>query len=371
MRYLLAVNRTIRGKLAKNATPSEWAAFNDAFENVELTAGEIAAEIRAGHAIAAQHAGRRKVANWQLAQHIGIDLDDGRIEWDELVALPLVADHAAIIHTTASHTPAHPRYRVLFLLEEPLTNPAGYRHVVECMLRAFDTADPLCKDASRLFFGAPGCSLLLQPTAMLTNEDVANIVTAWPEPPPAVADAPPDMPPPRPAAAPHDPGGDIIPPARLSPRRRDAHSAALLHRIATAPDGQKWETLRDIARTFGGYVAGGYYSEHEARKWLQDAIQARRSTVASMPAAYDTIDRGLTYGQLAPLYYTRGDDGRTPLPPPDGRPPLRHRLIADRLAELEALIKAAPANAPDFGECVLEYADLQRAMADLAAPTMA
>jgi len=239
------------------------------------------------------------------------------------------------------------------------------------MLRAFDTADPLCKDASRLFFGAPGCSLLLQPTAMLTNEDVANIVTAWPEPPPAVADAPPDMPPPRPAAAPHDPGGDIIPPARLSPRRRDAHSAALLHRIETAPDGQKWATLRDIARTFGGYVAGGYYTEHEARKWLQDAIQARRSTVASMPAAYDTIDRGLTYGQLTPLYYTRGDDGRTPPPPPDGRTPLRHRLIAERLAELEALIKAAPANAPDFGEWVLEYADLQRAMADLAAPTMA
>lgn len=371
MRYLLAVNRTIRGKLAKNATPSEWAAFNDAFENVELTAGEIAAEIRAGHAIAAQHAGRRKVSNWHLAQHIGIDLDDGRIEWDELIALPLVADHAAIIHTTASHTATHPRYRVLFLLEEPLTNPDGYRHVVECMLRAFDTADPLCKDASRLFFGAPGCSLLLQPTAMLTSEDIANIVTAWPDLTPAPPDAPPAMPRPSTPPPPHDPAGDIIPPARLSPRRRNAHSAALLHRIATAPDGQKWETLRNTAILFGGYVAGGYYSEHEARQWLQDAIQARRATVASMPAAYDTIDKGLTYGRLSPLYYTRDDDGRTPAPPPDGRTPLRHRLIADRLAELETLIKDAPPNAPDFGEWVLEYADLQRALGTLAAPIMA
>ena len=41
-----------------------------------------------------------------------------------------------------------------------------------------------------------------------------------------------------------------------------------------------------------------------------------------------------------------------------------------RLAELETLIKDAPANAPDFGEWVLEYADLQRAR-DLLAPTMA
>ena len=373
MRYLLAVNRTIRGKLAKDATAAQWAAFNDAFENVELTAAQIAAAIQAGHAIAAQHAGRRKVSNWRLAQHVGIDLDDGRIEWDELVGLPLVADHAAIIHTTASHTEKHPRYRVLFLLEEPLTNPAGYRHVVECMLRAFDTADPLCKDASRLFFGAPNCSLLLQPANVLTNEDVANIVTAWPEPAAAPPDAPPPVypQPPRPSTPPHDPGGDIIPPARLSPRRRDAHSAALLHRIATAPDGQKWETLRNTAILFGGYVASGYYSEEEARKWLQDAIQARRPTVASMPAAYDTIDRGLTYGQLSPLYYTRADDGRTPPPPPAGRTPLRHRLIADRLAELETLIKDAPANAPDFGEWVLEYADLQRARDLLAPPTMA
>ena len=72
MRYLLAVNRTIRGKLAKDATPSQWAAFNDAFTNVELTPAQIAAEIRAGHAIAAQHADRRKVANCSLPSISGL-----------------------------------------------------------------------------------------------------------------------------------------------------------------------------------------------------------------------------------------------------------------------------------------------------------
>jgi|CXWK01.1.fsa_nt_gi hypothetical protein len=381
MRYILAVNRTIRGKLAKDASSAQWAAFNDGFENVELTAGQIAAEIRAGHAIAPQHNGRRKAAHWTRAQHIGIDLDNGAIEWDALIALPLVQDHAAIVHTTASHRPDNPRYRVLFLLEQPLTNPAGYRHVVECLLRAFDTADPHCRDASRLFFGAPGCSLLLQDGNVLTSEDIANVVTAWPDLPAAGAvDAPPDLPPPPPSTAPHDAphgaahgaGGDIVPPDRLSPRRLDAHRAALLDRIATAPDGAKWATLRDTAITMGGYAAAGYYSPDEARRWLRAAIEARRATVASMAAAYQTIDQGLTYGQLSPLYYLRGDDDRAPVaaagaPPVESLAALRWRVYSGRLAELEGLIAAAPDGAPDFAEWVAEYADIRRAL-DLLVP---
>ena len=57
MRYHLSVNRTIRGKRPKDAPPARWARFNDAFTNVELSAAQIAAEIQAGHAIAAVHDG--------------------------------------------------------------------------------------------------------------------------------------------------------------------------------------------------------------------------------------------------------------------------------------------------------------------------
>jgi hypothetical protein len=95
-----------------------------------------------------------------MAQHIGIDLDDGALSWDEVTALPLVDHHAAIVHMTASSTPAHPRMRVLFLLDEPCDDPDTYTFIVGCFLRAFATADPHCSDPSRLFFGAPGCALL-------------------------------------------------------------------------------------------------------------------------------------------------------------------------------------------------------------------
>ena len=178
MRYKIAVNPTIRGNLPRDATPGQWARFNDTFDNCELTAAQIATAIQAGHAIAPWHAGRRKRDNWQLAQHIGIDLDDGALSWDEVTALPLVDHHAAIVHMTASSTPAHPRMRVLFLLDEPCDDPDTYTFIVGCFLRAFATADPHCSDPSRLFFGAPDCALLLQPANIVTSEDIANIVTA-------------------------------------------------------------------------------------------------------------------------------------------------------------------------------------------------
>ena len=127
-----------------------------------------------------------------------------------------------------------------------------------------------------------------------------------------------------------------------------------------------------MAITFGGYVAGGYYTEEEARQMLRAAIETRRATVASMPAAYHTIEEGLAYGRLSPLYYTRGDD-YTPRPaaPPspyytpsgaavgssDG---LRRALIAARVQELETAISAA-GEGDDLPALVAEYDHLMRA----------
>lgn len=374
MGYLLALNRTIRGKLAKDATPGQWARYNDAFTNVELTAAEIAAEIRDGYAIAAQHNGRRKQSNWRLAQHIGVDLDNGALSWDEILAMPLVEDCAAIVHTTASHTPDNPRYRVLFLLEDVITNPASYTAVVGCMLQAFGTADPHCKDASRLFFGAPDCSLLLQPGNRLTNEDIANLVTAYPADDWLIDPAQDDRPiAPDDRSSPHraigyrtDNTGPIVPPDEISPARLAAHSEALLDKIRYAPDGTKWATLTQVSYIFGGYVKAGYYKPDAIEKRLKAAIETRRATVASMPAAHTTIEKGLEDGATAgALYYRqRGEDTRTPPPPApvDLRPriaEIRRQVTQRRIDELEAAIMAADMEAVDLRPLVDEYDRLQ------------
>lgn len=364
MAYLLAVNTSRRNKLPKDATPAEWARYNEAFQNVELTPGEIASHIRAGHAIAPQCDGRRKRNNWRLAQHIGIDLDDGSLSWDALVHMPLVDQHAAMVHTTASHTPDHPRYRVLFLLSEPMRDPDAYTYAVRCFLKAFGTADQHCKDPARLFFGAAGCSLVLMPDNVITPDDLAYIMATWPADAPTVTmplDGHPAarMPSGQPAS-----GGGIVAPSDLSPARRDAHLAALLDKIRHCPDGTKWATLRDVSITLGGYAAGGYYDFNYLRGELYRAIEARRATVASMPAAFDTIDSGLAYGAMRPLYYEASARPAHHTPPPADA---RHRLrwiMERRIAELEdAILAADMETCPDFESMAREYSILQERLA--------
>lgn len=348
MAYLIAINRSRRNKLPKDTPDPEWARYNDAFQNAELTPGEIASCIRAGYAIAPQCDGRRKRVNFRLAQHIGIDLDEGDRVWDDLLQMPLVAQHAAMVHTTASHTEAHPRYRVLFLLSEPMRDPDAYTHAVRCFLKAFGTADKQCKDAARMFFGAADCSLLLMPDNIITPDDLAYIMATWPADAPTVTmplDDPPAAQIPRgqPAS-----GGGIVAPSDLTPARRDAHLAALLDKIRHCPDGTKWATLRDVSITLAGYAAGGYYDFDYLRGELYRTIEARRATVASMPAAYDTIDKALSYGAMRPLYYMA-------TPRPDARGRLRW-ILESRRVELEAAILAADlATASDFDDLAREY----------------
>lgn len=362
MGYLLSINTSHVDKLPKDTSPARWAGYNDAFRNVELTPGELAGIIRGGYAIAPQMNGRRKRENFRLAQHIGVDLDDGTYTWDALISMELVAMCAAIIHTTASHTDEHPRYRVVFLLEEPITDPDDYTQAVGAFMRAFGAAaDPACKDPARLFYGANGCQLLLQPLFTVTSDDLAYILATYP--PDAKVD-------PQKAktgatiatagtvAPPTD--SAIVPPSELSPARRDAHLDALLNKIRTAPDGAKWFTLRDVSYTLGGYARAGYFTFPELQKELRQTIEGRRATVASMPAAYSTIDDALEAGAAYPLYYERTERGNTTnvgtvSPPTDARGRLRW-ILERRRAELEQAIAAADLETcPDFEAMTHEY----------------
>lgn len=370
MAFLIAINTSRINKLPKDTTPAEWARYNDAFRNVELTSGELAGIIRAGYAIAPQCDGRRKASNFLQAQHIGIDLDDGTHNWDDLVTMPLVDGYASIIHTTASYTPENHRYRVLFLLEEPITNPTDYTHAVRVFMRAFGAAaDAACKDPARLFFGAKDCSLLHMPDNIVTADDLASILAKYPPDTPTITTSLDGHPPasvttvtPPPADA-----GGIVSPSDLAPARRDAHLAALLSKIRYCPDGEKWATLREVSYTLGGYVASGYFTFSELQTALQGAIETRRSTVASMPAAYQTIEQGLRAGMSAPLYYQvkerRNGRQHADAPPADARHRLRW-IMERRIAELEdAILAADMETCPDFESMAREYSILQERLA--------
>lgn len=133
----------------------DWDLFNSAFENVEVDVLELCSYIYIGRAYCPWMDGKRKVENFQLAQHIAVDIDTGdkRADIEELARHPLVQGYGAIIHETPSHTPYAPRARVIFPLDEPIKTAEGYKAAIQVVTEMFDGADPACVDAARFFFG--------------------------------------------------------------------------------------------------------------------------------------------------------------------------------------------------------------------------
>jgi hypothetical protein len=133
----------------------DWEYFNTGFVNREVDVLEFCNQIFIGRSYCAWMNGKRKVDNFQLAQHIAVDIDAGdrRGSIDELRQHPLVQGYGAIIHETPSHTPTEPRARVIFPLDEVITTAEGYKAAIQVVTELFDGADPACVDAARFFFG--------------------------------------------------------------------------------------------------------------------------------------------------------------------------------------------------------------------------
>lgn len=133
----------------------DWEHFNCGFVNVELDILQLCNAIYLGRAFAPWMNGKRKVENFTLAQHIGVDMDtnDKRSDIEELIRHPLVQGYGAIIYETPSHTPYQPRARVIFPLDEPITTAEGYKSAIQIVTELFDDPDPSCVDAARFFFG--------------------------------------------------------------------------------------------------------------------------------------------------------------------------------------------------------------------------
>lgn len=166
MSYKIAINRMATGKLPQG--DPRWAAFNDSFVNVERDLIELANDVYLGHAYTTWMNGRRSIENFILAQHIAVDMDSGdkRSTLDTLRQHDLVRMYAAMIHTTPSHSASAPRARIIFLLDEPITDAAGYQAAAKFLVAQFDGADQTCTDASRFFYGAFDCDIWMSDSVL-------------------------------------------------------------------------------------------------------------------------------------------------------------------------------------------------------------
>lgn len=160
MAYKIAIsNIALKGKIP--AGDKRWGQFNDSFQNLELDTIDIANAIYTGRSFTTWHEGRRSLENFVLGQHIAVDMDSGdeRSAISTLINNDFVQMYASLIYTTPSHTEEQPRARILFLLDEPITDKDAYQSAAKFLCGLFDGCDTACTDASRFFYGSLNCNI--------------------------------------------------------------------------------------------------------------------------------------------------------------------------------------------------------------------
>lgn len=72
---------------------------------------------------------------------------------EETLEDAFIKDHAAFIYKTFSHTDDWEHFRVVFILDKPLTSNEAVEGAYKYLMDKFPTADKANKDSSRLFYG--------------------------------------------------------------------------------------------------------------------------------------------------------------------------------------------------------------------------
>lgn len=153
--YQLSVNRHHLDKTVGN--PKH---YRDGFKTQELTIQGLAEAVKLGLAwsCATYDHGMRSKANYQQAQLIGLDIDNG-LTLNDALNHPFVKTYAQLIYTSASHqkpkgdSPPCDRFRIVFSASHPVHDLETYEQLVKAVMGHFHEADKACKDASRYWAG--------------------------------------------------------------------------------------------------------------------------------------------------------------------------------------------------------------------------
>lgn len=94
--------------------------------------------------------------NFVCGQHISLDFDEANVTPASFENDPFVLKYASFAYPTLSSSPAEPRTRLVFVLDQPIMQAENMRRAYRAMMYLYGNADPKCKDASRFFFGAGG-----------------------------------------------------------------------------------------------------------------------------------------------------------------------------------------------------------------------
>jgi hypothetical protein len=172
--FKCGINAKVVGK-----TNADKLSYSGAWSTAKWGFSDLAQHINLGHpwmpALIAPGKNRKKenIIQFDL---LALDFDNGLTIAEGLERL-LIHDHAGLVIESASSSPEHEKFRVVFAFHPnaKLANRFEYEICLRYMMKLFPEADPNCTDASRFYFGAPGReAFLLNETVTLPEDFVTK-----------------------------------------------------------------------------------------------------------------------------------------------------------------------------------------------------
>jgi len=283
------------GNKPNMAIPAVAAAFTNRWVNLELTATRFAEMIDDGCSFTSVFkAGHRKKENFLESSFLALDFDKPNLE---LVDNHPLTKIASIRYSTPTSTPAQPKFRLVWVLDEPITSADTKEKATVALMAMYGPEagfDPSCKDSARFFFGCEGGGaeftgnilklasvfdwLKLESVFDGIAEDAVEEVTTG-------------------ARASVKPNAGA---KKGKEKYLEKVLASVAEKISQAPEGQRHYTLIKMARLLGGYVAGGGLDEQAARSTLESAY----SELFGGGSRFDmdaAIEAGLAFGKAKPI----------------------------------------------------------------------
>lgn len=198
-RFSVGLNCKVTGKCDHTKL-----SYGGAFVPREVTIADLSAHISKGHPWmpALLDSGSRRVQeSCNKAFCLALDVDnsdvlrdgDGKTIKDEqgkaipvyrqeltieqALDHPYLKDHCCLIQPSASHNPEWNKFRLVFLLPEPIEHHNLIRICNRYLKHIVGFGDAACKDASRFFFGAPGSQAVQLQEVRLPDNFVADALS--------------------------------------------------------------------------------------------------------------------------------------------------------------------------------------------------
>ncbi len=162
------------------------------FRNYSISPEEILDYIQKGHPICSckllendEGFCYRDSDNFVSGQIIGVDIDnkigdiklsiaEGYVSYEDALSDPVVTSKASFLYTTKSSTEEHNRFRIIFVLEEPIEDKVQYKTIISHFANYFK-GDKVATAVCQIFYGSKNCTSKIFGN-VLTTEDVNEIL---------------------------------------------------------------------------------------------------------------------------------------------------------------------------------------------------